>query len=107
KSECINGVNANGYWINPYVGMNDATTDAGAFSTNWLRFHPPKWVLLSLAYKRLVNGPLLSVLREGVVASNAGVGGKVVQKMLPQSCNGTGRPMPQKLGAIDTLDYTG
>ncbi|MGQ0503846.1 MAG: pilus assembly protein, partial [Myxococcaceae bacterium] len=88
------------------VANNDVSPAAAVFTTNWLRFHPPKWTLLSLAYKRLVNGPLLSVLREAVVATNGTTGGQVVQKMLPQSCNGTGRPLNQKQGAIDALTYT-
>ena len=103
---CANCANTSGYWLNPLASDNDIAPEAGVFSGNWLRFHPPKWTLLSLAYKRLVNGPLLSVLREGVVASNGAVGGQVVQKMLPQSCAGGGRPISQKLGAIDGLSYT-
>ncbi len=95
-----------GYYLNPYAKDNDISTNAAVFSGNWLNFHPPKWALLRLAYKRLVNGPLLSVLREGVVAQNAGTGGKVIQFMLPQSCGGTGRPLNQKRGAADGLAYT-
>src|SRR5258708_3074370 len=45
-------------------------------------------------------------LREAVAAPNGATGGQVMQKMLPQSCNGAGRPLNQKLGAIDTLTYT-
>jgi len=104
---CVQCVSNSGYWLNPLARNNDILPEAGVFSGNWLRFYPPKWTLLSLAYKRLVNGPLLSVLREGVVASNGSTGGQVVQKMLPQSCQGTGRPMNQKLAAIDSLNYTG
>jgi len=102
---CITCVTSNGYWLNPLASDSDILPEAGVFSGNWLRFYPPKWTLLSLAYKRLVNGPLLSVLREGVVATNGGVGGQVVQKMLPQSCQGAGRPINQKLAAIDGLSY--
>lgn len=99
-------VTTNGYWLNPAVADNDVSTSAGVFSTNYLRFHPPKWTMLSLAYKRLINGPLLSVLREAVVAQNDATGGITVQKMLPQSCSGQGRPTNQKQGAIDGLRYT-
>jgi type IV pilus assembly protein PilY1 len=95
-----------GYYLNPYAKDNDVTTNAGVFAGQFLNFHPPKWSLLRLAYKRLVNGPLLSVLREAVVAQNGAVGGTVVQKMLPQSCQGQGRPLNQKLGAADALAYT-
>src|SRR5262249_15173511 len=95
-----------GYWLNPLAPNNDILPEAAVFSGNWLRFYPPKWTILSLAYKRLVNGPLLSVLREGVVASNGATGGQVVQKMLPQSCNGTGRPMNQKQAETDALNST-
>jgi len=103
---CLACVSSNGYWLNPTSANNNISPAAGVFSGNWLRFYPPKWTLLSLGYKRLVNGPLLATLREGVVTSNGAVGGQVVQKMLPQSCNGAGRPMSQKLGAIDGLSYT-
>ena len=95
-----------GYYLNPYAKDNDVSTNAGVFAGKWLNFHPPKWSLLRLAYKRLVNGPLLSVLREAVVAQNGATGGQVVQKMLPQSCQGQGRPLNQKLGAVDALVYT-
>ncbi|MCI0571751.1 MAG: hypothetical protein L0Y66_13445 [Myxococcaceae bacterium] len=107
QAACRTCVDTKGYWLNPQVADNDVTPGAGVFSTNWLRFHPPKWTLLSLAYKRLVNGPLLSELRDAVVATNGatGAGGEVVQKMLPQSCNGQGRPLNQKRGAIDGLSY--
>jgi type IV pilus assembly protein PilY1 len=106
QAACVSCVNSNGYWLNPNVPDNDVSNKAGVFSTNWLRFNPPKWTLLSLAYKRLVNGPLLSILREAVVATNNKQGGTVVQMMLPQSCNGQGRPLSQKLKAIDNLSYT-
>ncbi len=105
STACQVCVAAKGYWLNPAVANNDVSTNAGVFSPNWLRFHPAKWMLLSLAYKRLVNGPLLSPLREAVVATNGTVGGDVVQMMLPQSCSGNGRPLNQKLGAIDGLSY--
>ncbi len=103
---CQACVATKGYWLNPLVADNNVTPAAGVFSTNFLRFNPVKWTLLSLAYKRLINGPLLSILREGVVGQNNDIGGQVVQKMLPQSCNGVGRPMLQKQTAIDTLTYT-
>ncbi len=95
-----------GYYLNPYAKDNDISTNAGVFAGQWLNFRPPKWALLRLAYKRLVNGPLLSVLREAVVAQNNALGGTVVQKMLPQSCQGQGRPLNQKLGAVNGLAYT-
>src|SRR5216684_728406 len=109
--KCVSGTGAStnkqqGYFLNPYAKDNDISTNAGVFAGQWLNFHPPKWALLHLAYKRLVNGPLLSVLREAVVAQNAALGGQVVQKMLPQSCQGQGRPLNQKLGAVDGLAYT-
>src|SRR5438128_1109841 len=110
-TKCVAGTGTStnkqqGYYLNPYVKDNDVSTNAGVFAGNWLNFRPPKWALLRLAYKRLVNGPLLSVLREAVVAQNNGLGGQVVQKMLPQSCQGQGRPLNQKLGAVDGLAYT-
>ncbi len=106
QAACQACVNSKGYWLNPLAANNDRSTSAGVFSGNFLRFYPPKWTMLSLAYKRMVNGPLLAVLREGVEAQNGTNGGQIVQKMLPQSCSGTGRPMTQKLGAIDSLSYT-
>lgn len=106
STACQACVTSNGYWLNPLVADNVVGPTAGVFAKSWLRFHPPKWTLLSLAYKRLVNGPLLSSLREGVLATNGTAGGQLVQKMLPQSCNGSGRPLNQKLAAIDGLKYT-
>jgi len=103
---CIACLNNSGYWLNPYIADNNTNPEAAIFMGNWLNFNPPKWELLHLAYKRLVNGPLLSSLREAVVAMNGATGGTVVQKMLPQSCQGQGRPLNQKLGAIDGLAYT-
>jgi type IV pilus assembly protein PilY1 len=103
---CVSCVQNSGYFLNPFVNNNDVSPAAGVFSGNWLNFNPPKWALLHLAYKRLVNGPLLSTLREAVAAPNGATGGQVVQKMLPQSCQGQGRPLNQKLGAIDGLTYT-
>lgn len=105
QAACVACVTTRGYWLNPLKANNDVTPGAAVFAGNWLNFHPPKWVLLRLAYKRLVNGPLLSILREAVVAANGTTGGQVVQKMLPQSCNGNGRPLNQKLGAVDGLSY--
>jgi len=110
-TKCTSGAGAStkkqqGYYLNPYAKDNDISTNAGVFAGGWLNFHPPKWALLRLAYKRLVNGPLLSVLREAVVAQNGALGGTVVQKMLPQACQGQGRPLNQKLGAADGLAYT-
>src|SRR6266481_1192484 len=103
---CIACLNNSGYWLNPYIADNNTNPEAAIFMGNWLNFNPPKWELLHLAYKRLVNGPLLSSLREAVVAMNGATGGTVAQKMLPQSCQGQGRPLNQKLGAIDGLAYT-
>jgi type IV pilus assembly protein PilY1 len=105
-SACVSCLNTQGYWLNPYAPDNDVGPEAAVFMGNRLNFSPPKWELLHLAYKRLVNGPLLSSLREAVVAMNGATGGTVVQKMLPQSCQGSGRPLNQKLGAIDGLTYT-
>ncbi len=110
-TKCVAGTGTStnkqqGYYLNPYAKDNDVSTNAGVFAGNWLNFYPPKWALLRLAYKRLVNGPLLSSLREAVVSQNNAVGGTVVQKMLPQSCQGQGRPLNQKLGAIDGVAYT-
>ena len=60
----------NGYFLTPstvttaagaqVVPDNSTSPTVGLFKGNWLRFYPPKWTMLSLAYKRLVNGPLLS-----------------------------------------------
>jgi len=116
KNACKQCVQSKGYWLNPQASNADVTPAAGVFAGNWLRFYPPKWQLLRLAYRRLVNGPYLSILREAVVApdgiadgqatgSDGTVGGETVQKMLPQSCNGNGRPMNQKQKAVDRIDY--
>ena len=111
SNACKVCVNSKGYWLNPAVTDSNQTTSAGVFSTRFLRFYPPKWTLLSLAYKRLINGPLLSSLREAVVGYNfitdgGGYGGSLYQGMLPNSCNGQGRPHNQKVAAIDSMPYT-
>src|SRR5262249_61510022 len=62
SAACLACLNTRGYWLNPAVADNDITPSAAVFATNWLRFHPVKWTLLALAYKRLVNGPLLPPL---------------------------------------------
>lgn len=113
-SDCTVCVDKRGYWLNPYVATNSEDPSAGVFAGRWLRFYPPKWVLMNLAYKRLVKGPLLSQIREGVVGTDpAGTGGLVTQKMLPQSCSGPDEkggggkpPAQQKLESIDGLNYT-
>jgi len=103
---CLACLNTRGYWLNPAAPSNDVTPSAAVFTTNWLRFHPVKWVLLSLAYKRLVNGPLLLPLREAVLGQANDKGTTLLQKMLPQSCAGQGRPLNQKISAIDGVAYT-
>jgi hypothetical protein len=105
-ANCTACLASRGYYLSPTAAVNNKTAAAGVFHKAFLRFHPPKWTMLSLAYKRLVNGPLLSSLREGVIATNGSQGGTLIQKMLPQSCNGAGRPLNQKLDAIDGLNYT-
>src|SRR5215471_16394242 len=106
QAACLACLATRGYWLNPAVADKDVSSSAAVFTTNWLRFHPVKWVLLALAYKRLVNGPLLLPLREAVLAQADTKGAQLIQKMLPQSCAGSGRPLNQKLGAIDGLAYT-
>ena len=103
---CTSCLTTKGYWLNPFAADSDVSPAAAVFAGNRLNFDPPKWALLHLAYKRLVNGPLLSSLREAVVAMNGATGGTVVQKMLPQACQGAGRPLNQKQAAIDGLTYT-
>jgi type IV pilus assembly protein PilY1 len=108
-----------GYWLNPNATNKDVTSSAAVFSTNWLRFYPPKWSILKLAYKRMVAGPLLGTLREGVMVAGGGisgngtdgVGGYVIQKLLPQSCSGQGAAngagiLKQKLQAVEGASYT-
>jgi type IV pilus assembly protein PilY1 len=108
---CVSGIAARGYWLNPVLPHNDTSARAAVFSGKFLRFYPPKWVLLKLAYKRLLNGPLLASIREGVIAANAAIGGKVLQKLLPNSCQGQGAAtgtgiLKQKLEAMDTTNYS-
>src|SRR6516165_54376 len=106
QAACLVCLNTRGYWLNPGVGDSDITPSAAVFTTNWLRFHPVKWVLLALAYKRLVNGPLLLPLREAVLGQANDKGTTLLQKMLPQSCAGQGRPLNQKISAIDGVTYS-
>ena len=105
SAACLACLSTRGYWLNPAVSDSDVSTSAAVFTTNWLRFHPVKWTLLALAYKRLVNGPLLLPLREAVLGQSADKGTTLLQKMLPQSCGGNGRPLQQKITAIDGLSY--
>ena len=102
--DCQQCVQQKGYWIN-YLRSN-VDTSAGAFVAkgNWLNFYPPKWAILRLGYKRLVNGPLLNPLREGIGTQNGSAGWYRLQKMLPQSCSGAGRPN-QRIGSTDTVTY--
>src|SRR5205823_9817365 len=90
SSQCQTCVASRGFWLNPLVATNDTSANAGVFSGKFLRFYPPKWVLLKLAYKRLLNGPLLTSVREGVVTFNGATGGQVTQKLLPNSCQSQG-----------------
>ena len=111
SSQCQSCVNTRGFWLNPTVANNDTSASAAVFSGKWLRFYPPKWILLKLAYKRLLNGPLLSSIREGVITFNGATGGQVIQKLLPNSCQGQGATtgtgiLKQKLGALDGLNYS-
>ena len=106
QAACLACLNTRGYWLNPAVADRDVTPSAAVFTSNWLRFHPVKWVLLSLAYKRLVNGPLLLSLREAVLGQSSDKGANLLQKMLPQSCAGQGRPLQSKITAIDGVSYT-
>src|SRR5215467_10656568 len=106
SAACLACLNTRGYWLNPAVVDKDVTPSAAVFTTNWLRFHPVKWTLLALAYKRLVNGPLLLPLREAVLGQSNDKGATLLQKMLPQSCAGQGRPLQQKISAIDGVAYT-
>ena len=117
-SDCQTCVAQKGYWLNyvklaanPMYQGNDAMVVKG----NWLNFQPPKWAMLRLAYKRLVNGPLLNPLREGIVTNCNNISGDPdycgnnageyrLQKMLPQSCNGAGRPN-QRISSTDTVSY--
>src|SRR5207237_10263954 len=121
-TDCQLCVRTKGYWIN-YLKLNQTDTTAGAFVAkgNWLNYYPPKWAILRLAYKRLVNGPLLNPLREGIGTNctstntnyNSGQsdmgpcsdeGYFRLQKMLPQSCSGSGRPN-QRIGSVDQVQY--
>ncbi|HZX40449.1 MAG TPA: hypothetical protein VFE93_01345, partial [Myxococcaceae bacterium] len=105
QAACLACLNARGYWLNPAVTDKDVTPSAAVFTTNWLRFHPVKWTLLALAYKRLVNGPLLLSLREAVLGQANDKGTTLLQKMLPQACAGQGRPLQSKISAIDNVVY--
>ena len=104
-NDCQQCVQSKGYWINYLKSISDTTGPAFIAKGNWLNFFPPKWAILHLGYKRLVNGPLLNPLREGIGTQNGATGWYRLQKMLPQSCAGQGRPN-QRIGSIDGLDYS-
>src|SRR4051812_1494617 len=105
RNDCKLCVQTKGYWIN-YKIADQASNSSSAMVVkgNWLNFYPPKWAILRLAYKRLVNGPLLNTLREGIGTQNGTQGWYRLQKMLPQSCTGQGRPN-QRIGSVDTVTY--
>src|SRR5882724_5626486 len=104
-NDCKLCVQTKGYWINYKLPQTDTSSAAMVVKGNWLNFFPPKWALLRLAYKRLVNGPLLNSLREGIGTQNGAQGWYRLQKMLPQSCNGNGRPN-QRISSVDGVTYT-
>jgi len=104
-NDCKLCVQTKGYWINYKLTQADTSSAAMVVKGNWLNFFPPKWALLRLAYKRLVNGPLLNSLREGIGTQNGAQGWYRLQKMLPQSCNGNGRPN-QRISSVDGVTYT-
>lgn len=101
---CNTCVGTKGYWLNPAVAENNATTKAGVFSGNFLRFYPPKFLMLKLAYRLLVDGPLLSTLRQANLTMSGTNGASLNQKYLP-SCNGNGRPMNQISNALTGVAF--
>jgi type IV pilus assembly protein PilY1 len=104
--DCRLCVRTKGYWINYKITDHaDNSPSAMVVKGNWLNYYPPKWAILRLAYKRLVNGPLLNSLREGIGTQNDAQGWYRTQKMLPQSCTGQGRPN-QRIGSVDMVTYT-
>src|SRR6266404_445336 len=102
--DCQLCVRTRGYWINYKLAQTDTSSSAMVVKGNWLNFFPPKWASLRLAYKRLVNGPLLNSLREGIGTQNGAAGFYRTQKMLPQSCTGQGRPN-QRISSVDGVTY--
>src|SRR3989441_1461540 len=102
--DCQLCVKTKGYWINYKLPQTDTSSSAMVAKGNWLNYFPPKWAILRLAYKRLVNGPLLNSLREGIGTQNGAAGWYRTQKMLPQSCNGNGRPN-QRIASVDGVTY--
>jgi len=103
-TDCELCVRTKGYWLNYNKSNTDVTPSAMVAKGNWLNFFPPKWAILRLAYKRLVNGPLLNPLREGIGTQNGSAGWFRLQKMLPQSCSGAGRPN-QRIASVDPVTY--
>src|SRR5437667_168304 len=103
--DCQLCLKTKGYWINYKLAQTNTSSSAMVAKGNWLNFFPPKWATLRLAYKRLVNGPLLNSLREGIGTQNGAQGWYRLQKMLPQSCTGQGRPN-QRIASVDSVTYT-
>ncbi|TMA37457.1 MAG: hypothetical protein E6J82_18785 [Deltaproteobacteria bacterium] len=103
--DCQLCLKTKGYWINYKLAQTNTSSSAMVAKGNWLNFFPPKWAILRLAYKRLVNGPLLNSMREGIGTQNGAQGWYRTQKMLPQSCNGNGRPN-QRISSVDGVTYT-
>jgi type IV pilus assembly protein PilY1 len=105
-ASCVSCLNSAGYWLNPVLPNNDTSANAGVFMGNWLNFYPPKWVLMDLAFRRLEQNGILNTLRTSVAGANGLVGASSLQKMLPQSCQGQGRPKGQALASLDNIAYT-
>src|SRR2546426_480173 len=102
--DCQLCVKTKGYWINYKLPQTDASSSAMVAKGNWLNYFPPKWAILRLAYKRLVNAPLLNSLREAIGTQNGAAARTRAQKMLPQSCTGQGRPN-QRISSVDGVTY--
>jgi type IV pilus assembly protein PilY1 len=105
-SNCTTCLSTKGYWLNPKLPDNDTSINAGVFMGNFLNFYPPKWVMMDLAFRRLEQNGILNTLRTSVAGANGLVGAKSLQKMLPQSCQGQGRPKGQALGSLDDIQYS-
>lgn len=103
-NDCELCVRTYGYWLNYNKSNVDTSPQAFVAKGNWLNFFLPKWAMLHLSYKRLVNGPMLNPLREGIGTQNASAGWYRLQKMLPQSCSGAGRPN-QRIYSTDSVTY--
>jgi type IV pilus assembly protein PilY1 len=113
RTECVTCLGTRGYYLNPTLSTAADTgrslvtnQDAGVFSGNWLNFHPPRYIMLRLALKRLIGDPRISRFRISVVTNDGAQGARIADTFRP-SCNGNGTPTNSFTSGIDSINFDG